>query len=102
MPWWLDVLEWGQKSPHAQSFDIDWEGLPVSPAPRRAAADPRPTLRRRAAGRRDRTEIRRRGRGSFAAWYFEHKLPINPQRYSEMLRNHRGARPRHDEPRPTG
>src|SRR6185436_9513405 len=26
--WWLDVLEWGPKSPHAQSFDIDWEGLP--------------------------------------------------------------------------
>jgi len=26
--WWLEVLEWGQKSPHAQFFDIDWEGLP--------------------------------------------------------------------------
>lgn len=26
--WWLDVLEWGQKSPHAASFDIDWNGLP--------------------------------------------------------------------------
>ena len=24
--------------------------------------------------------------GSFAAWYFDHKLPINPQRYGEMLR----------------
>jgi (1->4)-alpha-D-glucan 1-alpha-D-glucosylmutase len=24
--------------------------------------------------------------GSFAAWYFEHKLPINPQRYSEIIR----------------
>ena len=27
-PWWLDVLEWGQASPHAVSFDIDWEQLP--------------------------------------------------------------------------
>ena len=27
-PWWLDVLEWGQTSPHAASFDIDWELLP--------------------------------------------------------------------------
>src|SRR5215207_1158288 len=26
--WWLDVLEWGQKSPYAASFDIDWNGLP--------------------------------------------------------------------------
>jgi (1->4)-alpha-D-glucan 1-alpha-D-glucosylmutase len=24
-PWWLDVLEWGQQSPYATFFDIDWE-----------------------------------------------------------------------------
>ena len=24
-PWWLDVLEWGQASPYAEFFDIDWE-----------------------------------------------------------------------------
>lgn len=24
-PWWLDVLEWGQDSPYATFFDIDWE-----------------------------------------------------------------------------
>src|SRR6201747_1847038 len=27
-PWWLDVLEWGPNSPHAVSFDIDWDMLP--------------------------------------------------------------------------
>ena len=27
-PWWLDVLEWGPVSPHAASFDIDWDILP--------------------------------------------------------------------------
>src|SRR6266436_1796161 len=27
-PWWLDVLEWGEASPHAASFDIDWDQLP--------------------------------------------------------------------------
>src|SRR5262245_57270371 len=26
--WWLDVLEWGSGSPHARSFDIDWNALP--------------------------------------------------------------------------
>ena len=26
--WWLDVLEWGQRSPHAAAFDIDWDALP--------------------------------------------------------------------------
>ncbi|HEX6144151.1 MAG TPA: malto-oligosyltrehalose synthase [Geminicoccaceae bacterium] len=24
-PWWLDVLEWGQESPFARFFDIDWD-----------------------------------------------------------------------------
>ncbi|HJZ21792.1 MAG TPA: alpha-amylase family glycosyl hydrolase, partial [Bradyrhizobium sp.] len=27
-PWWLDVLEWGPASPHAASFDIDWDIMP--------------------------------------------------------------------------
>jgi len=26
--WWQDVLEWGPKSVHAKSFDIDWDMLP--------------------------------------------------------------------------
>src|SRR5207247_2121637 len=26
--WWLDTLEWGTKSPHAASFDIDWDIMP--------------------------------------------------------------------------
>src|SRR5438034_822698 len=30
-PWWLDVLEWGPKSPSAASFDIDWQTLPAHP-----------------------------------------------------------------------
>ena len=29
--WWIDVLEWGPKSPHAASFDISWELLPYRP-----------------------------------------------------------------------
>src|SRR5262249_16796612 len=31
--WWLDVLEWGQKSLYAASFDIDWDGLPYRQKP---------------------------------------------------------------------
>ena len=26
-PWWLSVLEWGEASPHAASFDIDWDKI---------------------------------------------------------------------------
>ena len=29
--WWMDVLEWGQKSPRAAAFDISWELLPYRP-----------------------------------------------------------------------
>ncbi|MEN2977838.1 malto-oligosyltrehalose synthase (plasmid) [Tistrella bauzanensis] len=36
-PWWLDVLEKGEASPHARVFDIDWR----SPDPRLRGADPR-------------------------------------------------------------
>jgi (1->4)-alpha-D-glucan 1-alpha-D-glucosylmutase len=83
--WWLDVLEWGQKSPYAQSFDIDWEGLPYW----RHAAVLLPILGRPYGDALQAGEIELKyspETGSFAAWYFEHKLPINPQRYSEMLR----------------
>jgi (1->4)-alpha-D-glucan 1-alpha-D-glucosylmutase len=83
--WWLDVLEWGPKSPHAQSFDIDWEGLPH----RRHPGVLLPILGRPYGEALQAGEIELKyepASGSFAAWYFEHKLPINPQRYSEMLR----------------
>ena len=83
--WWLDVLEWGPKSPHAQSFDIDWEGLPH----RRHPGVLLPILGRPYGEALQAGEIELKydpESGSFAAWYFEHKLPINPQRYSEMLR----------------
>ena len=26
-PWWIDVLEWGPRSPYAEFFDIDWHPL---------------------------------------------------------------------------
>ena len=37
-PRWLDVLEWGPKSPCAASFDIDWQTLPAHPGGGRAPA----------------------------------------------------------------
>lgn len=30
-PWWLDVLEWGQASPYADFFDIDWDASARGP-----------------------------------------------------------------------
>ena len=83
--WWLDVLEWGPRSPYAGYFDIDWDAIPHRRHPGVLA----PVLARPYG------EVLQSGElalkydaeaGSFAAWYFDHKLPINPQRYGEMLR----------------
>jgi (1->4)-alpha-D-glucan 1-alpha-D-glucosylmutase len=94
--WWLDVLEWGQKSPHAASFDIDWNGLPHRQQPGVLL----PILGRSYADALSHGEIELKydaASGTFAAWYFEHKLPINPQRYGEILRNIVSGANAHDE-----
>ncbi|WP_027580401.1 malto-oligosyltrehalose synthase [Bradyrhizobium sp. Ai1a-2] len=84
-PWWLDVLEWGPTSPHAISFDIDWEQLPY----RARGGVLLPILGSSYGQALERGEIELRydaEEGSFSAWYFEHRLPIAPERYGEMLR----------------
>jgi len=84
-PWWLDVLEWGPASPHAASFDIDWDILPF----RSRGGVLLPIIGSSYGQALENGEIELRydpGDGSFSAWYFEHRLPIAPQRYSEILR----------------
>jgi (1->4)-alpha-D-glucan 1-alpha-D-glucosylmutase len=84
-PWWLDALEWGPASPHAASFDIDWEQLPY----RARGGVLLPILGSSYGQALERSELELRydrNEGSFSAWYFEHRLPIAPERYSEMLR----------------
>jgi (1->4)-alpha-D-glucan 1-alpha-D-glucosylmutase len=85
-PWWLDALEWGPASPHAASFDIDWDILPY----RARAGVLLPIIGSSYGEALEKGEIELRydpGEGSFSAWYFEHRLPIAPERYSEILRN---------------
>src|SRR5437588_2511698 len=84
-PWWLDVLEWGPASPHAVSFDIDWDQLPY----RARGGVLLPIIGSSYGEALERGEIELRydaGEGSFSAWYFEHRLPIAPERYGEILR----------------
>jgi (1->4)-alpha-D-glucan 1-alpha-D-glucosylmutase len=84
-PWWLDVLEWGPASPHAVSFDIDWELLPY----RARGGVLLPIIGSSYGQALEKGEIELRydaDEGSFSAWYFEHRLPIAPDRYSEILR----------------
>jgi (1->4)-alpha-D-glucan 1-alpha-D-glucosylmutase len=83
-PWWLDVLEWGPRSPHAASFDIDWQSLPGHPRVGVLV----PILGSAYAEALEGGEIELRydaAEGSFSAWYYEHRLPIGPGRYGEIL-----------------
>jgi (1->4)-alpha-D-glucan 1-alpha-D-glucosylmutase len=83
-PWWLDVLEWGPASPHAVSFDIDWDILPY----RARGGVLLPIIGSSYGQALEKGEIELRyepAEGSFSAWYFEHRLPIAPERYSVIL-----------------
>jgi (1->4)-alpha-D-glucan 1-alpha-D-glucosylmutase len=83
-PWWLDVLEWGEASPHAVSFDIDWELLPY----RARGGVLLPIIGSSYGQALEKGEIELRydaNEGSFSAWYFEHRLPIALERYSGIL-----------------
>jgi (1->4)-alpha-D-glucan 1-alpha-D-glucosylmutase len=84
-PWWLDALEWGPASPHAASFDIDWDILPFRARPGVLV----PIIGSSYGEALEKGEIELRydaKEGSFSAWYFEHRLPIAPERYGEILR----------------
>ena len=84
-PWWLDMLEWGPASPHASAFDIDWEQLPY----RKRGGVLLPILGSSYGEALERGDIELRydaSEGSFSCWYFEHRLPIAPERYGEVLR----------------
>ena len=84
-PWWLDVLEWGPASPHAASFDIDWDQLPY----RARGGVLLPIIGSSYGQALEHGEIELRydaDEGSFSCWYFEHRLPIAPERYGEILR----------------
>src|ERR1700761_4114357 len=84
-PWWLDMLEWGPASPHAAAFDVDWEQLPS----RKRGGVLLPILGSPYGEALERGEIESRydpSEGSFSCWYFEHRLPIAPERYAEVLR----------------
>jgi (1->4)-alpha-D-glucan 1-alpha-D-glucosylmutase len=83
-PWWLDVLEWGPASPNAVSFDIDWDILPFRTRPGVLL----PIIGSSYGEALEKGEIELRydaEEGSFSAWYFEHRLPIAPERYSDIL-----------------
>ncbi|GIZ53280.1 malto-oligosyltrehalose synthase [Noviherbaspirillum aridicola] len=84
-PWWQHVLEWGEHSPYARWFDIDWRpadetlhGKVMAPFLGQPYGD---IL---AAG-----EIRLEfdaARGRFFVSYYAHRFPVAPETYADILR----------------
>ena len=82
--WWLDVLEWGQDSPFAKFFDIDWQV-------------PDPTLRGRVllpvlgdafgdAVMSGAIKLSFEPKlGSYSLWYGDHRFPVRPADYAEII-----------------
>jgi (1->4)-alpha-D-glucan 1-alpha-D-glucosylmutase len=83
-PYWLDVLEWGEQSPYANWFDIDWEPAEGGTAGKLLV----PVLGASYGEVLESGDITldfEAATGAFSAWYFEHRLPINPRTYADIL-----------------
>jgi (1->4)-alpha-D-glucan 1-alpha-D-glucosylmutase len=83
-PWWLDVLEWGTRSPYANFFDIHWS----SPDPLLKGQILVPFLRADYGEVLASGEITLHfdeGSGAFYAQHFDHIFPFYPPSYRELL-----------------
>ncbi|MBK3867320.1 malto-oligosyltrehalose synthase [Pseudomonas stutzeri] len=83
--WWLDVLEWGRRSPYAQFFDIEWnspdpllEGQLLVPF---LGSDYGDALLQGSVALRLDIDT-----GALYAEHYEHRFPITPPSYGEVLR----------------
>lgn len=80
--WWLSVIEWGQLSPRAIAFDIDWERLGAN------GKLVLPFLGKRYGDALEEGELtlrRDESGGGFSIWHFEHRFPISPLSYPILL-----------------
>ena len=81
-PWWLSVLEWGELSPLADTFDIDWERLG---AHGKLVA---PFLGGQYGETLEKGDLKLsfdRSEGSFSVHHYEHRFPICPLTYADIL-----------------
>ncbi len=83
--WWLDVLEHGPTSRFAGYFDIEWE--PLSEELRGKVL--LPILGAQYGTALERGELKlafERDTGAFNLWYYEHRMPVRPSTYPDILR----------------
>ena len=82
--WWMDVLENGEASRYADYFDIEWN--PANPVLKDKVLVP--VLGGPYGDILEKGELVlkfERERGSFAVFYHEHRLPIDPRTYSLII-----------------
>ena len=83
-PWWSDVLEWGERSPYAKFFDIDWH-------PQRSDLDGKvllPFLGDHYGRVLERGEIALdfdAQAGTFNFTYYDRRFPLRPSSYAPIL-----------------
>ncbi|MGE5516341.1 MAG: alpha-amylase family glycosyl hydrolase [Bacteroidota bacterium] len=82
--WWLDVLEWGEDSPYARFFDIDWQ------PPRRELKGKvlLPFLGDHYGAVLERGELVPkfdRDEGTLSVWYWQHRYPVAVADYADLL-----------------
>ncbi|WP_024694994.1 malto-oligosyltrehalose synthase [Pseudomonas syringae] len=83
-PWWLDLLEWGRRSPYADFFDIQWN----SPDPLLAGQLLLPFLSSDYGTVLQAGEIPLRfdaQHGAFYIEHYQHHFPICPSTYDSLL-----------------
>ncbi|HEY8605489.1 MAG TPA: malto-oligosyltrehalose synthase [Noviherbaspirillum sp.] len=84
-PWWQHVLEWGQDSPYARWFDIDWQPADETLHGKVMA----PFLGQPYGDVLAANEIRLQfdaTRGRFHVAYYSHQFPVTPASYPDILR----------------
>ena len=82
--WWLDVLEWGEASPYAHYFDINWDAA----RPDLKGRVLLPVLGDQYGAILEKGEIALRfdtAEGSFGFWYYDHRFPVSPFSYGRIL-----------------
>ncbi|WP_416425441.1 malto-oligosyltrehalose synthase [Pseudomonas sp. App30] len=83
-PWWLDLLEWGRRSPYAEFFDIQWH----SPDPLLEGQLLLPFLGNDYGACLQAGEIPVRldaSAGQFYIEHYEHRFPVSPPDYADLL-----------------
>jgi (1->4)-alpha-D-glucan 1-alpha-D-glucosylmutase len=83
-PWWLDVLEWGEASPYAAYFDIDWKAVGALRGQLLL-----PFLGDQYGRVLEAGELVPRfdaESGTYSLWYYDHRFPISPLHYGELIR----------------